>query len=172
MFLSGSMSFSHCHAYLYHTYPPNPTTIPQDASLGSVSTRLVSIEGLVGEGGSGLDDAIRKQTRSLQEKMMETINAMQEDMDHKFSLQVAENKRMQQHLSNTKRENQALTKRGGEAGFEERSDDAADSAIASFLTSLLPFSSQTRRPGGAGGDAGARIGRGRRGRGLLRRPRW
>ena len=36
---------------------------------------------------------------------------MQEEMDHKFSLQVAENKRMQQHLSATKRENQALTKR-------------------------------------------------------------
>lgn len=42
---------------------------------------------------------------------MQAINTMQEDMDHKFSLQVAENKRMQQHLSNTKRENQALTKR-------------------------------------------------------------
>lgn len=44
-------------------------------------------------------------------RLMETINAIQEDCDHKFSLQAAENKRMQQHLSTAKRENQALTKR-------------------------------------------------------------
>jgi len=36
---------------------------------------------------------------------------MKSEMDHKFSLQVAENKRMQQHLSTVKRENQAMTRR-------------------------------------------------------------
>ncbi len=43
--------------------------------------------------------------------MNERLKTMQEEMEHKFSLQVAENKRMQQHLSTAKRENQAMGKR-------------------------------------------------------------
>ncbi|GMH86603.1 hypothetical protein TrST_g13900 [Triparma strigata] len=83
----------------------------QDASISSVRTRLESMEEIVGEGGSGLEKEIQKHTKIMQERLMETINAIQEDCDHKFSLQAAENKRMQQHLSTAKRENQTLTKR-------------------------------------------------------------
>jgi len=36
---------------------------------------------------------------------------MKDEMDHKFSLQMAENKRLQSHMSSLKSENQALEQR-------------------------------------------------------------
>ena len=47
----------------------------------------------------------------LESKLGVRLQTMQEEMEHKFGLQVAENKRMQQHLSAAKRENQAMAKR-------------------------------------------------------------
>ena len=80
------------------------------------------MEEIVGEGGSGLEKEIQKHTKIMQERLMETINAIQEDCDHKFSLQAAENKRMQQHLSTAKRENHITTR--AYRGREEHNTDA------------------------------------------------
>jgi hypothetical protein len=79
--------------------------------IGEVTDRLCNMENIVGPGGAGLSTVIEQHLDDVNAKIMAKIAEMQDEMDHKFSLQVAENKRMSQHLSNVKRESQALTKR-------------------------------------------------------------
>ncbi|GMI53366.1 hypothetical protein ScalyP_jg11491 [Parmales sp. scaly parma] len=86
-----------------------------ESSLGSQSTDLTNIndrmdgfESIIGPAGSGLSDVVTEILNPVQAKIMDMMGEMKEEMDHKFSLQGAENKRMSQHLSTSKRENQAL----------------------------------------------------------------
>merc|ERR1712046_59369 len=53
----------------------------------------------------------RAMAREAIEKMKAEFTDMKEEMDHKFSLQMAENKRLQSHLTNLKNENTALERR-------------------------------------------------------------
>jgi len=76
-----------------------------------VTDRINNIESIVGPGGAGLSKVVKEHLSVTELKIMNHLATMQDEMDHKFSLQVAENKRVTQHLSNIKRENQALTKR-------------------------------------------------------------
>lgn len=58
------------------------------------------------------DDETKELARSLVRDAMDRIHAevgdMKEEMDHKFNLQVAENKRLQGHMSDLKKENKNL----------------------------------------------------------------
>merc|ERR1719316_2184682 len=53
----------------------------------------------------------RAMAREAMDKMKAEFTDMKEEMDHKFSLQVAENKRLQSHLTTAKNENAAMEKR-------------------------------------------------------------
>ena len=83
----------------------------QDNMLRNQSLQIGELEEVIGPSGSNLTVVVRAEIEPVQNKIMQVIQEMQEEMDHKFSLQVAENKRMQQHLSTAKRENQAMAKR-------------------------------------------------------------
>jgi len=53
----------------------------------------------------------RAMAREAMEKMKAEFTDMKEEMDHKFSLQTAENRRLQNNISNHKNENTALERR-------------------------------------------------------------
>ena len=93
----------HSPSYLTPLPPFTPSS-PQNSSVSSVCDRLESMEMIVGSGGSGLSIAIKEEVSISEAKLRDLMAGMKEEMDHKFSLQVAENKRMQQHLSTVKRE--------------------------------------------------------------------
>ena len=83
----------------------------QSDQQSSQGRQINELENVIGPSGSNLTNFVESKISPIQEKLMSIISEMQEEMDHKFSLQVAENKRMQQHLSTAKRENQAMAKR-------------------------------------------------------------
>ena len=76
--------------------------------IGEVTDRLCNMENIVGPGGAGLSTVIEQHLDDVNAKIMAKIAEMQDEMDHKFSLQVAENKRLQGHIAEIRKENKHL----------------------------------------------------------------
>jgi hypothetical protein len=86
-------------------------SLSQDADLSDLSTRLSSIDSILGPSASGLITLITQHLKMSESRSASNLLTLSSEIEHKFGLQVAENKRMTQHLSGLKRENQALGKR-------------------------------------------------------------
>ena len=84
----------------------------QLSSLETLQLQVSQMSVILGpNGGEGLNALITGKVEEVEAKLSKVITSQTEEFEHKFSLQVAENKRMTQHLSNCKRENQAMGKR-------------------------------------------------------------
>jgi len=83
----------------------------QNSNIETIDHRFASLESIIGPSGAGLSEVVEVILSPAVAKINEQIEAMKAEMNHKFGLQIAENKRMQQHLSTSKRENQAMKNR-------------------------------------------------------------
>jgi hypothetical protein len=83
----------------------------QNTDILELNSRLISTEEILGPEASTLNTVIQSYITALEERITTKTEEREEEISHKLSLQVAENKRMTQHFSAIKRENQAMGKR-------------------------------------------------------------
>lgn len=79
----------------------------QDEILDEQDKRIAGLEG-------GADDIVQDlndRVGSLKETMSKQLAAFKDESEHKFSLQIAENKRLSKQMSTQKKENQRLIER-------------------------------------------------------------
>lgn len=88
--------------------------------LQALSARLDKQERLIAQQGSvfarieeanvKLEKEIARQSESINQRITREVVDLKEDTSHKFALQIAENKRLQHHISLQKQESQKLYK--------------------------------------------------------------
>lgn len=78
-----------------------------DDKLKDHGDRITALEEKAQQSGDNTSELLQ----SMYQKIMKEFQEVQDELQHKFSLQVAENKRLQSHLTNQKNEMHAMHKR-------------------------------------------------------------